>query len=433
MVELDSIRAYHPANPSATSLLCPVYDTLSDSDVQRFSASPHNAAAFVARPASMDLSTFLLEAPRSLKEAVSAGVYVQDPSPSLYVYGIRYTPPSDVFEALPRESRRTEYLLLGLVGGLNLVRTPESEIARHENAFPERIDERVRLTDATGMHFAPIMAGYTLPDHGINELLEGALGLDRRGLKLDGTVEPLVKATLDGTEHRLWRLNDELLARRVRALLSPLRILILDGHHRYGAARELLQRGRPGGSPLVMLVESRDRALHLLPWHRALGAGASSLDALTARTGRRFASVEPVDAGESVARLLAELDRMTRHHERGFLAVQGHRVVRFRGPDGGDGGTDFDLLHGYLQEEFHRDPHDFGVFRSPRMAIESIRAASSPWSGGVAFLVPGIQEEAIEERAFTTGKMMAHKSTMFLPKVAEGVLFAPAQRADLQT
>ncbi|HLY77518.1 MAG TPA: DUF1015 family protein [Thermoplasmata archaeon] len=426
MVELDPVRAFHPSNPVDSSLLSPVYDTLSDDDFRRFSKNPYNPATFVARPSSMPLAEFLQRAPRKLRDAIASGAFVQDPTPSLYVYGIRYTPPSDILEALPAPRRRAEYLLLGLVGAVDLSRTPEETMARHESTFADRIDERVRLTEATGMSFAPIMAGYTLPNHAVNNLLEAALGLDRRGMALEGTATPIVRATLDGSEHRLWRLEDPALRSQISDLLAPVRLLILDGHHRYGAARELLRRGRPGVSPLVMLVESRDRALHLLPWHRALRREAVSLESLRNRTGNRFTSVDDLaPRGRSIEALLEELDRMARRHERGFLAVNTAGGARFRGSPSADGGVDFDLLHTYLAEEFHRDPHDFEIFRSPRKAVEATQTPGSPWYGGVAFLLPPLDEEAIEERIFATGRVMAQKSTMFLPKVAEGVLFAP--------
>jgi hypothetical protein len=426
MVELVPVRAYHPADPQAAGLLSPVYDTMSDTELLRFSKTPYNASAFVARPSTMAVEEFLRQAPARLHVALRAHAYVQDSRESLYAYGIRYTPPSDILEAIPPDSRRAEYLLLGLVGRLDLTRVPESGIARHEDAFSDRVEERVRITEATGMTFAPIMAGYTLPSHSINDLLEKTLGLHRRSLSMEGTVTPIVRAQIDATEHRLWRIENEEVRSRIDELLAPLRIMILDGHHRYAAARELLRRQQPGSAPLVMLVESRDRALQLLPWHRALAAGTVSLGELKARAGARFTSVEPLGTGLTVEAIVAELERMTRHRERGFLAVDGSGAWRFVGPEDSDGGFDYDLLHGYLEQEFHRDPHEFGVFRSPRQSLDAVRNPGTLWSGGVAFLLPGLHQEAIEERAFQTGRMMARKSTMFLPKVAEGVLFASA-------
>lgn len=427
MVELRPVRAYHPADPVATGLISPVYDTLSDADFRRFSKDPHNASRFVARPSSMPVSEFLRAAPARIRESLHAGAFVQDGKESLYVYGIRYAPPPDILEAIPPESRRPGYLLLGLVGALDLGRSPESSIAPHENVFADRVEERIRLTEASGMTFAPIMAGYALPSHDINDLLEKTLGMHRRSMSLEGTVPPIVRATLDGTEHRLWPLNDVRVQAEVEKLLAPLRVLILDGHHRYAAARELHRRGQPGSTPLVMLVESRDRALQLLPWHRTLAANLAAFEELPQRAGSRFTAVASLGPSISVEGLVAELARMSTHHERGFLAVGPSQVWRFTGPISTDGGADFDLLHHYLEEEFHRDPHDFGVFRSPRLAVEAVQKLDSPWSGGVAFLLPRLREEAIEERAFATGRAMAHKSTMFLPKVAEGVLFAPAR------
>jgi Protein of unknown function (DUF1015) len=431
MVELVPVRAFHPAHPAASELLSPVYDTLSDSDFRRFSKSAHNAAAFVARPSSMPIEEFLRQAPGRIREALRAGAYVQDSHGSLYVYGIRYAPPPDIAEAIAPENRRAEYLLLGLVGSLDLARTPESAIARHEHAFAERVEERIRLTQATGMTFAPIMAGYILPNHAINDLLEKTLGLHRRSMSLEGSLAPLVRATLDGTEHRLWRLDDKAVVARLEELLEPLRILILDGHHRYAAARELFRRGEPGSSPLVMLVESRDRALQLLPWHRALAVGGAPLEVVAARAGSRFHSVEPLSAPTSVESVLAELDRMSRHQERGFLGIGDSGAWKFQGPPSSDGGLDFDLLHNYLAEEFHRDPRDFGVFRSPRQALEALQNSGSVWYGGTAFLLPSLHLEAIESLAFEKGRVMAHKSTMFLPKVAEGVIFSSTPAASM--
>ncbi len=428
MVELRAVRAFHPARVVASELVAPVYDTLSDADLARFSHAEHNAARFVARPSSQGVEEFAQSAQIRLRQALQAGAYRQDSTPSLYVYGIRYVPPPDVLETLPSRDRRAEYLLLGLVGSLDLASTPESMIARHENAFPDRIDERIRVTRATGMHFAPIMAGYTLPSHEINDRLERFLGLDRRALSFEGSHPPLVRAMLDGSEHRLWALDGDLtdeLVERVR----PLRLLILDGHHRYGASRALLQRHEAGAAPLVMLVESRDRALHLLPWHRALARGPVTLEDLRRSADDRFVSVEPLGAEPTPEAVLHELERMSRQHERGFLALQGSEAWRFRGRDSTDGGYDFDLLHGYLSQHFGTDPHAFVPFRSPRQAIEGIGAPGGPCAGGVAFFLPALHEEAIEERAFELGHVMAHKSTMFLPKVAEGVIFAPVSPA----
>jgi hypothetical protein len=425
MVELFPVRGWHPNVPSvdADSLVCPVYDTLSPAEQSRFAHRKFNAAGFVPRPGSVDLERFLLSAVGHLGEAIRAGAYVQDAEPGFYVYGIRYRPPADVAEALEPSHRRAEYLLLGLVGALDLDRVEHGTVALHERTFPDRVDERVALSDATGMNFAPIMAGYNLPDHRLNDRLEGLLGLDRRLLAFDSSVPPIVTARMDGTSHLLWRITDPGAIRAVQEELRDTRLLILDGHHRFTAAAKRHHEGQPT-MPLVMLVEGRDRALQLLPWQRVLPGDVVAPAGVIEATRNAFAETRPLGSVPSFERLQEHLHAMTRDHRRGFLVAAPGTAFEVSGPAENDAGADFDLLHRFLEEDLHLDPHDLEYVRSPRVALE--RAAAVPGStGGTAFLLPGLTEEGVEERAFEKGRLMAHKSTMFLPKVAEGVIFAP--------
>jgi hypothetical protein len=72
MVELFPVRAWHPdpgrVNPD--SVVCPVYDTVSDADWVRYSSQPYNAARFVPRPHGMALEKFLLASVGHLGEAL---------------------------------------------------------------------------------------------------------------------------------------------------------------------------------------------------------------------------------------------------------------------------------------------------------------------------------------------------------------------------
>ena len=210
MVELATARAWHP-NPETTEpseLVCPVYDTLSEADFTRYAARPHNAARFVPRPQHMAMADFLTQASKALSESLRARAYVQDERPSYYIYGIRYVPPPDILETLESEDRRPEYLLLGLVGALDIGRLEHGQVALHERTFPDRVAERVALTDATGMTFSPILMGYHQVDHRLNDRLESILGIRRSRLSFDGSIQPLAEATLASTTHLLWRIDE---------------------------------------------------------------------------------------------------------------------------------------------------------------------------------------------------------------------------------
>ena len=425
MVDFFPVRAWHP-DPRAVdpdSLVCPVYDTVSDAELRKFATRPFNAANFVPRPHAVALEQFLLASVGHLGEALRSGAYVQDPVPAFYVYGIRYRPPPDIAETLPPAQRRAEYLLLGLVGVLDLDRVTHGQVALHERTFPDRVEEREALSDATGMSFAPIMAGYSSSDHRLNNRIEEVLGMDRRKLVFDSARPPIASARLDGTHHLLWRLDDPDIVRSVQRDLEEARLLILDGHHRFTAAAKRHHEGQPT-MPLVMLVEGGDRALQVLPWHRVLPGDVVAPQGVVEAAREVFPETRSLGAAPSVEGAVGQLQEMSALSRRGFLLVAPGAAFEVPGPPSDDVGADYDLLHAFLEEQLGLDPHELEFVRSPRQAFE--RAAANPETpAGTAFLLPGLTEKGIEDRAFGTGRLMAHKSTMFLPKVAEGLIFAP--------
>ena len=427
VVELTPVRGWHPdpASAVASELVCPVYDTLSESELALYTARPCNAAQFVARPKGRSVEEFTSSARRALQQAIQSGRYAHDPRPSFYVYGIDYVPPPDILETIPPADRRSRYLLLGLVGALEMTSIDPNLVAMHERTFADRVAERVALTEATGMSFAPIMLGYHRPDHAVNDLLERSLGLDRRRLAFEGSVPPVAEAVLDGTTHRLWRIDDPGGIEAISGAIRSLRVLVLDGHHRFTAAAHRHAQGLPS-APLTMLVEGEDRALRVLPWHRVLPTSVLPFAELVETARREFPEVLPLEGATTVESVVRRLEAMRRQGARGFLATDGVGGFEVRGAPGGDVGRDFDLLHEFLEERLGIDPHDLEFVRSPRAALERTAGGSGRSVAGTALLLPGLTEAGIEERAFGSATMMAHKSTMFLPKVADGMLFAPA-------
>jgi len=371
----------------------------------------------------MALGQFLVEAVGHLGEALRSGAYVQDPSPALYVYGLQYRPPPDIVEALDPEQRRVEYLLLGLVGSLDLDRLVHAELALHERTFADRVDERQALTDATGMNFAPIMAGYSSLGHRLNDQIEGLLGIDRRRLLFDSEVPPIVSARLDGSRHILWRIDEPSAIQSLQGDLNGTRLLVLDGHHRVTAAAKRHHDGRRT-MPLVMLVDGGDRALQVLPWHRVIPGEVATPETVVDAARATFPGTQPLGGSMSVEEVIARLREMTRDQRRGFVIYTDKGAFLVPGPPSDDVGADFDVLHEFLEEGLRLDPGVLEFVRSPRQAIERTQATPDV-PAGTAVLLPGITEKGIEERAFGKGSLMARKSTMFLPKVAEGMIFAP--------
>jgi uncharacterized protein (DUF1015 family) len=90
----------------------------------------------------------------------------------------------------------------------------------------------------------------------------------------------------DGTEHRLWRVDDPVWIAGFQAELAPLRVYIADGHHRYlsalSYARWCEERGAgPEGAHrwvLACFTSMADPGVTLRPTHRVV-RGLPALDA----------------------------------------------------------------------------------------------------------------------------------------------------------
>lgn len=420
-MRLDTVRIWHPdpTRKDASRLVCPVYDTLSSSEWATYADRPHNAAHFVTHPATLTSEAFLEIARTELQAALGAGAYQPEAEPALFVYGIRYRMASDVAETYPAADRRAEYLLLGLVGTVSIDDDWRETIAPHERTFPDRVEERRRLGAATGFQFAPIVAGYSMPGHEVNDALERELGIDRRGLDFEGRRPPLLEVTLNGMSHRLWAVRDPHVIAHVRSLLSDTRLLILDGHHRFQAQLAARRAGETAHA-LMMLVESRDRALLLRPWHRRLAQAHASWETWAESARTRFGTITDLGASFTMEGLLEELSQLARSGRTGFIMMDRGRAIVVRGPPREGPGSDFEVLHTFLAQNASLQGEPIEFVATPRQTAELTRA-----HGGLAFLLPTTTVEAIEDLAFSRRTLMAEKSTMFLPKVVDGLLFAP--------
>jgi uncharacterized protein (DUF1015 family) len=254
------------------------------------------------------------------------------------------------------------------------------------------------------------------------------LGLDRSHLDFQGTTPPIIEATLADATHRLWRIDDPERVAEIREEVLPLRLLVLDGHHRFTAAAQRHYDGHPS-APLLMLVDGSDRALQLLPWHRVLSSGVAPFGLLVAQARREFPEVTDAGVAARPEEVVGRLHRMRREGIRGFLMASGESLLEIRGPPSDDAGADFDMLHGFLDDTLQIDPEVLEFVRSPRLALERANLFDRASPNGTAFLLPGLNTRGVEDRAFDRGEVMAQKSTMFLPKVAEGMLFAAADGA----
>lgn len=406
-------------------LICPVYDTIDTDDYQKYASEPNNIIHVTTRKKNMDRDEFVGIAKKNFERLKNAGVLVERQKPAFYLYGIMYTLKPELLALIPEKDRRSRYIVFGLVCLVRVEELGKGSIVGHENIFEINTKERYRLMKAAMMNFSPIVAEYSMPDHGLNNLFEGYLGFKRPDFVPNSEKPPVVDVILNGSRHLLWEITDNNLIRKITDMMSELKLLILDGHHRYTAS--YLMREKDGiGYTMMMLMEGGDRALLLLPWHRAVrNFDASELE----RRIREKFSVEwqgdknGEEFYSSLRQRSSEYDvRLGIYDGKKFTVLRAdEKAVKELSEKCGESvGLDLIILHEWLINPVIRGkPEDDVSFNaSPLEAIARVDRGEFK----VAFLINPFSIKDVEKKAFVERKNFPQKSTLFLPKVAEGIV-----------
>ncbi len=237
MVDIRPFRATI-LNPELDieKLVCPVYDTIDAVQYKRYSSEDNNIIHATSRRKDMDRDEFIDYAKKSLDRLVGSGVLVEREKPALYIYGIMFTLSPDIPHPASGKIKEKPVFCFWACESCKGGRVGKGNIVGHENIFEINTKERYRLMKAAMMNFSPIAAEYSMPDHALNNLFEEYLGFRRPNFVPDPEKPPLVDVTLNGSRHLMWEITDNALIDKVVKMVSGLKILILDGHHRYTAS-----------------------------------------------------------------------------------------------------------------------------------------------------------------------------------------------------
>lgn len=425
MVEIKPFRATI-INPELEieKLICPVYDTIDAVQYQRFAQEKNNIINVTSRRKDMDRDEFIDHAKNNLDRLVRSGILVDREESAIYIYGIMYTLSPEILTQLPEKSRRGQYFTFGLVCLVKTQELGKGNIVGHENTFEVNTRERYRLMKAAMMNFSPIAVEYSMPDHALNNLFEEYLGFKRPHFISDPEKPPLVDVTLNGSRHLLWQVSDKNLIVRITKMVSGLKILILDGHHRYTASN--MMREKDGIEyTMMMLMEGGDRALQLLPWHRAVRN--FNAENLGKKIKEKFSIEWEGDGGEEFFSNLRER-RSEFDVKLGMYDGKKYQIIRADEKEvkeisenrGEIVGLDLIILHDWLINPVIRGKpeEDVSFNASPAEAVARVNSGEFD----VAFLLNPFSIKDVERKAFVERKNFPQKSTLFLPKVAEGIV-----------
>ncbi len=404
-------------------LVCPVYDTIDNANYEKYAREKNNIIHITTRRKDMDRDEFIGHAKRELDRFIRSKILVEREKPAFYIYGIMYTLKPEILALLPEKSRRSQYFVFGLVCLVRVEKLGSGNISGHENIFEINTKERYNLMKACMMNFSPITAEYSMPDHELNNLFQEYLGFKRPQYIPDPGKPPLVDVTLNGSRHLLWEITDDSLIRKITKMMSELKLLILDGHHRYTAAS--LMREKDGIEYTMMtLMEGGDRALLLLPWHRAIRLRIRDLENKIRENfsiewqgdnnGEEFYSILRQRSSEYDVKL-----GMYDGKKFSILRADENAVKELSEKRREKVGLDLIVLHEWLINPLIKKPEeDISFNPSPAEAVAKVDSKEFD----VAFLLNPFSIKDVEKKAFVELKNFPQKSTLFLPKVAEGIV-----------
>ena len=377
---------YRPGEP-AEAVTAPPYDVLSEADVDLLAGrDPHNIV-HVDVPRGPDCYA---RAAQRLAAWLDEGVLVRDPAPGFTLYRMRFVD----------ESGR-ERATVGVIGALEVVDDGAGGVLPHERTTKKASTDRLDLTRATACNLSPVW-GLSLAS-GLTELLREP-------------GELLAELEVNGVWHGVERVTDPERLRAISALVGTADVLIADGHHRYGVARQYRDERRDaagsgvGGAgsaetTLAYLAELTAEQLTIQAIHRVY----SDVDpgALRAALEVYFELLPAPEPGEDTLAVMAEQGRLVL-----LIGARAWWLV----PRSGAFDDVRELDGAWLEHALAELPHSVDY----QHGLTEVRARLEAGDGTVAAVL--IRPTSLEEIARTAhqGVLMPPKSTFFTPKLRTG-------------
>ena len=405
------IKTFQPFRYSAqagdpSTLITQPYDKINPEMQERYlAASPYNLVRVLLgqrNPSDGESENVYTRAAKYLDDWTRDGILVQDPAPGLYAYFQDFQVP-DSGERLTRK---------GFIGIGKIEDYSAGIVHRHEQTLSGPKKDRLELLRHTRSHFGQIFMLYPDRAGAVDQVLDDAV----KGPPLmDMRDEYQVR-------NRIWAITDPVRIGRIQSLMSSMKLLIADGHHRYETALAY-RNENPGldGAQFVMMtfVNMYASGLKILATHRVL-RNLPKFDPMHLFQ-QAVASGWSVGASVSAEALKQRLASPAPHLVQIGVVAKGEWRLMQRPRKGGE--LDVPVLHrdilgGFLGigEEAVRDEKFIKYVRG----IDAAVAEVTQHGAQVAFLLEPTPIDDMARIAFAGG-VMPQKSTDFYPKMLSGV------------
>lgn len=396
------------------AVTAPPYDAIdARTQARLYAASPHNVIRLELARAEGTEDPYT--ATRSCYERwITEGVLRPDRGPALYPYTQRTAGPD------PIEQR-------GVLAAIDVAPWLDA-VLPHERVYEGPAADRLALLEALHVNVSPV---FVLAEHGAAET---------RAVHAAATGPPLVDSTdLEGTRHRLWRVDDAPIVAAFRAAMAGQRLLMADGHHRYTAAQRATAAGLAGSDRILAFVVPIEDGPSIRPMHRLLRhattprtvagweAATADLPVRVAPQPHGGAAASP--RADALARVLVAEGELTlvvtdpgQLRETLHAAARGGAHLDPADLDLPVGATRAGLLHGLLHVGLGLPVGIEHVEHTPDVArVRTAVADGSAAAGVVTHPVP-LEEVA---RVAASGQRLPQKSTSFHPKPRTGLVLRP--------
>ncbi len=225
MTVFRPFKAIHPTGEHAKDVAALPYDVMNEQEAREMTKDNPNTFLRIDRaevnlPEGTDPHSKEVyeQARKLLDEKIEEGVYVQDKTPTFYLYRLTWQGRSQT----------------GFVGLLSIEDYENDVIKKHEFTRAEKEEDRINHVNTTEAHTGPIFITYKAEDR-LREIKEEF-----------SKGEPLVSLTYDdGVTHEVWAIQDEAINREIIEIFENIpSVYIADGHHRAASAYRVGERRR---------------------------------------------------------------------------------------------------------------------------------------------------------------------------------------------
>ena len=403
---------------SIEQLICPPYDTITESERQSYLA--HNPYNIIRLELPRDGDDPYAMAGQTLSTWLQDGIVRQDDIPALYIYSIDFT--------IKNETKS----VFGLIAQVKIEPFEKGVILPHEETLSKAKEDRFQLMRATGCNFSSVYALYT-DDGGESETTD-ILSLIMQEQPLQTAVDTV------GSVHKLWSITDETLIASITARFTDTKLFIADGHHRYETALRYRDTLRDSGAPtdeadymMMMLVETNQPGLVVFPTHRMIrGITGFSAERVLTACKPYFEVISDLP----LAMLTSFLDDAYANEEKAvafyaggdaftLLKLKSPQVMSRRFPQNSAAycQLDVNILHSLILEPVlgidkanMAQQRNLTYTRNAAEAIDNVRCGAYQCS----FLLNPTRVSEICDVA-AAGEKMPQKSTYFYPKLITGL------------